>query len=47
MEAITNTMAFVFGLLVTIIGIVLQFASDKTTSQVSTLVRLFFARNTR
>eukprot|EP00727_Mastigamoeba_balamuthi_P005802 m51a1_g1841 hypothetical protein (768) ;mRNA; f:565696-568463 len=37
MDAVTNTMAFMFGLLVTVIGIVLQFASDKITSHVTSL----------
>eukprot|EP00727_Mastigamoeba_balamuthi_P013961 m51a1_g9188 hypothetical protein (737) ;mRNA; r:72849-75341 len=37
MEAVTNTLAFMFGLLVTIIGVVLQFASEKITSHVTNL----------
>ncbi|KAH3758470.1 hypothetical protein Pelo_9722 [Pelomyxa schiedti] len=37
LQAVTNTMAFLFGLLVSIIGIILQFASDKITSHVTSL----------
>eukprot|EP01105_Mastigella_eilhardi_P019355 TRINITY_DN4546_c0_g1_i2.p1 TRINITY_DN4546_c0_g1~~TRINITY_DN4546_c0_g1_i2.p1 ORF type:complete len:784 (-),score=228.62 TRINITY_DN4546_c0_g1_i2:377-2449(-) len=37
LQSLNNTMAFVFALLISIIGIVLQFASERTTPHVTTL----------